>query len=145
MVHRSALAAFALLAACKGPPDPQETARAEERMNLLTNPNLYLPTSDREYEGEDGGEVDHRLTSMIVRNTSHFAVGDLAGDVVWYGEQDQRLGSTPFSLVGSIPAGEARRFSTADATMQSGKLHGVAGAVQVVFAQVKLVEAQKRL
>jgi hypothetical protein len=145
MVQRLAFAALVLLAACKGAPNPEEAAHAEERMNLLTNPNLYLPTSDREYEGEYGDDTDHQVTSMVVNNTSHFAVGELAGDVVWFDDQDRRLGSTPFSLVGSIPAGQAKRFSVSDATLQSGKLHGVAGAVQVVFAHLKLVDPEKRL
>jgi hypothetical protein len=146
-----------LVAGCKSSVDAQESARAEEKMNLLTNPGLFLPTSDREYEGEDGRQVsgsagawskpgtdtDRQLTSMMVSNTSHFAVAELSGDVVWFDDQDKRIGSTPFSLSGSIAAGQSKRFSIGDGSMQSGKLHGVAGAVQVVFTHVKVVGGEK--
>jgi hypothetical protein len=132
-------------AGCKSSIDAQESARAEEKMNLLTNPSLFLPSGDREYEGEDGGDTDHQLTSMVVSNTSHFAVAELTGDVVWFDDQDKRIGSTPFSLSGSIAAGQSKRFSTGDGSMQSGKLHGIAGAVQVVFTHVKVVGGEKGL
>jgi hypothetical protein len=139
--------AFALAAGagCKGAPDPQEAARAEEKMNLLTNPALYLATGDREYVGEDAGDVDHQLTSMSVQNTSHFAVGDLTGEVVWFDDQDRRLGTTPFTLRGAIGPGEIKHFSLSDGTMQSGKLHGLSGAVQVAFTHVHVVDAEKGL
>jgi hypothetical protein len=155
----AALVALAVAAACKGAPDSQQSAYAEEKMNLLTNPSLFLPSGDREYDGEDGQQVsgsagagsklgadtDHQLTSMVVSNTSHFAVSELAGDVVWFDDQDRRSGSTPFSLSGSIAPGQARRFSVREGSMQSGKLHGIAGAVQVVFTHVQVVDGQKGL
>jgi hypothetical protein len=153
----AALVALAAATACKGAPDSQQSAYGEEKMNLLTNPSLFLPSSDREYEGEDGPpgdagawsklgvDTDHRLTSMVVSNTSHFAVGELSGDVVWFDDQDRRIGSTPFSLSGSIAPGQARRFSIVEGSMQSGKLHGIAAAVQVVFTHVKVVDGQKGL
>jgi hypothetical protein len=147
MVGRSWAVALALAACagCKGTPDPQEAARSEEKMNLLTNPGLYLPTGDREYIGEDAGDTDHQLTSMVVQNTSHFPVRELTGEVVWFDDQDKRLGTTPFTLRGSIEPGQSQRFATSDGTMQSGKLHGLVGAVQVVFTHVRVVDAEKGL
>jgi hypothetical protein len=141
------LVALAAACACKGSPDAQESARADEKMNLLSNPSLFLHTGDREYEGEgeDAGDVDHQLTAMVVSNSSRFAVGELTGEVVWFDDQDRRLGATPFSLKGSVEAGQAKRFSTGDGSMESGKLHGIAGAVQVIFTHVKVVDGEKRL
>jgi hypothetical protein len=127
-------------AGCKSSVDAQESARAEEKMNLLTNPSLFLPTTDREW-----ADTDQQLTSMVVSNTSHFAVAELTGDVVWFDDQERRLGSTPFSLSGSIAGGQSKRFSTGDGSMQSGKLHSIAGAVQVVFTHVKVVDGEKGL
>jgi hypothetical protein len=150
-MHRSWWAvAVALVATpgCKGAPDGQqgqEAARAEEKMNLLTNPGLYLATGDREYVGEDASDTDHQLTSMAVQNTSHFPVDDLTGEVVWFDDQDRRLGVTSFTLRGSLEPGQTRRFSTSDGSMQSGKLQGLSGAVQVVFKHVHVVDGEKRL
>jgi hypothetical protein len=145
LVAIATAAAAAGAAGCKSSSDAQESARAEEKMNLLTNPSLFLLTGDREYEGEDAGDADHQLTSMLVSNTSHFAVGELTGEVVWFDEQDRRIGATPFSLSGSIAPSQSKRFATGDGSMQSGKLHGVAGAVQVVFTHVKVVGGEKGL
>jgi hypothetical protein len=142
-------------AACKGTPDGQghptdDPARAEERMNLLSNPSLYLSTSGREYDGLDAaaapeGETPsvHQLTEMAVYNSSRFAVRDLAGDVVWLDANDRRLGSSPFSLSGTIGPGQAKRFATSDGTMQSGKLNTGAASVQVVFTHVHVVDDEK--
>ncbi len=130
---------------CKGAPDAQESARAEEKMNLLSNPSLFLTTSDREDIGEDGGDTEHQITSMTVFNSSHFALRGLAGEVVWYDDQDRRLGSTPFSLAGVIGQGQAKRFGASDGTMQSGKLKANTEAVQVVFTHVQVVEGEKGL
>jgi hypothetical protein len=140
-----ALALVAAGVSCKGAPDPQEAARAVEKMNLLTNPGLYLPTGDREYVGEDAGDTEHRLTAMVVQNTSHFPVRDLNGEVVWFDDHDQRLGATPFTLRGSIEPGQSQRFSASDGTMQSGKLQGLVGTVQVVFTHVRVVDGEKGL
>jgi hypothetical protein len=138
---------------CKGSPDGRATddpARAEERMNLLSNPSLYLSTSDREYDAQgagEGAEADtasvHQLTAMAVFNSSRFPVRDLAGDVVWLDAHDRRLGSTPFSLSGTIAPGQAKRFATGDGTMSSGKLNPSAASAQVVFTHVRVVDDEK--
>ena len=144
-------------AACKSAPDAQgrgheteDPARAEERMNLLSNPSLYLSTSGREYDEKDAaaaaeGETPalHQLTSMAVYNSSRFAVRDLGGDVVWLDEHDRRLGSTAFRLSGTIGPGQAKRFATNDGTMESGKLNPSAAAAQVVFTHVHVVDDEK--
>jgi hypothetical protein len=141
--------------ACKSAPDAQGTptedpGRAEERMNLLSNPSLYLSPSEREYDERDAaaaaeGETPaiHQLTSMAVYNSSRFAVRDLGGDVVWLDEHDRRLGSTPFRLSGTIGPGQAKRFATNDGTMESGKLNPSAASAQVVFTHVRVVADEK--
>jgi hypothetical protein len=140
--------------ACKSSPDGRandDPGRGEERMNLLTNPSLYLSTSDREYDDGKGAaeaaEADvasiHQLTAMAVFNSSRFPVRDLAGDVVWLDEHDRRLGSTPFTLSGTLGPGQAKRFATSVGTMQSGKLNPSAASAQVVFTHVRVVDDEK--
>jgi hypothetical protein len=147
--------ALAAGSACKPAPDAQghpddDPARAEERMNLLSNPSLYLSTGEREYDDTDAeARPDaetasvHQLTAMTVANSSRFAVRDLAGDIVWLDEHDRRLGSTPFSLSGTIGPGRAKRFATGDGSMQSGKLQTAAASAQVVFTRVHVVDDEK--
>jgi hypothetical protein len=136
-----ALAAIAAVAACKGG-DERESARAEERMNLLTNPSLYLSTSEREttVDDEDVAAGEAQLLSIAVYNSSHFTVTDLGGDVLWVDEQERRVGSTPFSFRGSIAPNGAKRFSTGDGSMSSGKLKKAAAAAQLVFTHVRVVD-----
>jgi hypothetical protein len=139
--------------ACKSASDGHATddpARAEERMNLLSNPSLYLSTSDREYDGQAAGEPAeaetpsvHQITAMAVFNSSRFPVRDLAGEVVWLDDHDRRLGATPFSLSGTLGPGQARRFATGDGTMQNGKLNTGAASAQVVFTHVRVVDDEK--
>jgi hypothetical protein len=134
------LLAFASCASCKESPPEKASANSEERMNLLTNPNLYLHTNEKETaaDAEDASDVPAELRSVVVYNSSHFTVGDLSGDLVWLDEQEQRVGSVPFSLRGSVPPGGAKRFATGDGSMTSGKLKIPAVAAQVVFTHVKV-------
>jgi hypothetical protein len=137
-------------AGCPGSGERGDSSQAEERLNLISNPSLYLQTYDREYSGEDGGVGDRQLTAVTVMNRSHFAVRDLQGDVVWLDGAEQRIGSTPFSLRGTIGPGTVRRFMIAgpvpaggDGTLVSEKLHGAlpvqsVQTVTVAFTRVKV-------
>jgi hypothetical protein len=143
LISLSLAGALAGLASCKdGPPEKAVPAFAEERMNLLTNPSLYLHTSGKETaaEEDDASDLPAELRSVVVYNSSHFTVGDLAGDLVWLDDQEQRVGSAPFSLLGSLPPGAAKRFATRDGTMTNGKLKSPASAAQVVFTHVRVID-----
>jgi hypothetical protein len=136
-----ALVTFAAIAACKDGYE-KDSARAEERMNLLTNPSLYLSASERETTMDEEGAAasEAQLLSIAVYNSSHFTVDDLAGDVVWLDVQQRRAGSTPFSFRGSIAPNGAKRFSTSDGSMTSGKLKTPAAAAQLVFTHVRVID-----
>jgi hypothetical protein len=130
---------FALLAGCKdSPEDEARAARAEERLNLVSNPSLYLHAGDRQYAAADGGPNDAQLTALTVYNGSHFPVSDLHGDAIWLDEQDRRLGSTSFVLRGGIPANAVRRFTIVDGTMTSSILYARAANVELVFTRVQV-------
>jgi hypothetical protein len=142
---RAIVALLLVLASCKDAPPERSAANGEERLNLLTNPNLYLHTSEKETaaDAEDASDLQAlpaELRSVVVYNSSHFTVGDLSGDLVWLDEQEQRVGSVPFSLRGSVAPGAAKRFATGDGTMTNGKLKSPAAGAQVVFTHVKVID-----
>jgi hypothetical protein len=101
---------------CKGErPRPAELARAEERLNLVSNPTLYLQTNVQESRDgsdvpADGSIAEKRLLSVTVRNTSHFVVTDIDGAILWLDESEHRLGATPFVLHDPLAPDQVRRF-----------------------------------
>ncbi len=100
-----------------------------------------LETSDlRHY---DKGIInDYRqLVGVTVLNTSRYcSVRAAEGDVTWLDAQGRRLGSTPFKLDMSIPAGATQRFSTSAGTLTSGTLEGAGVDARITFTRVDVVE-----
>jgi hypothetical protein len=153
---------------------PAELARAEERLNLVSNPTLYLQTNVQ--EGRDDSDVpadgtigEKRIVSVTVRNTSHFAVTDIDGEIIWLDESEHRLGATPFVLHDPLASDQVRRFlvdgtsprlttppsadvpsappergrddgDTADGKAHAGTLGARAASLQVVFDHVHVIE-----
>ncbi len=113
----------------------------EECTKLATQPNTLLETSDlRHY---DKGIInDYRqLVGVTVLNTSRYcSVRAAEGDVTWLDAQGRRLGSTPFKLDMSIPAGATQRFSTSAGTLTSGTLEGAGVDARITFTRVDVVE-----
>src|SRR5579859_4170024 len=96
-----AVAGFAILAQAGGkssPEDETRAAHAEARLNLVSNPSLYLHATDHQFPADEGGTGEAQLTALMVSISSHFTGSDLEGDVIWLDGQDRRLGSTSFAL-----------------------------------------------
>jgi hypothetical protein len=72
-------------------------------------------------------------------NRSKFAVTNVSGEVDWM-KGDVKIGSTVFSLVGSIPAGDTKMFATTNSTLTSTTIRGAADSQVVRFTQVEIVE-----
>jgi hypothetical protein len=129
------------LSGCKGGGDakPQATrAAAEERLNLLTNPSIYLEATELKYDPDPASPALWILASFKVWNKSQFAVRDLQGDVTWLDEAGRRLGSGPLTLKGSIPAGSATTFSIASGTMTRVTQAGAVFSATVAFTKVTI-------
>jgi hypothetical protein len=131
----TALVATAFAVGCKTQPaaDPEES---QERLNVITNPSMYLDTSELDF---DNDATDYeQLLAMTVLNKSRFAVHGLEGDVGWFDDEGHRLGSSPFTLAGSIPPHGSVAFSTSDGSMTTGTLRGGALRVAITFTRVKV-------
>jgi len=117
-------------------PDPL----AQERAALLANPNSYLKTSD--FINYDKGIInDYRqLVGVTVLNRSHFAVWNMSGDVEWVNDSGARVASMPFTLKGSIAAGDTKKFSQTDGTFTNGTVQSSARRVHLNFTHVDIVE-----
>jgi hypothetical protein len=129
------------LAACKSSSQSAGSAeQAEERMNLLTNPAVYVSAIDAQYEegDEDAAAALRHLKYVAVFNNSRFTVRDLGGDVVWLDEQGKRLGSAPFSLTGAIEPGNWQGFSTDEGTLKIAGKQSPGAVVHLVFTKVKV-------
>jgi hypothetical protein len=147
-----AMTAFLALAAagCKGEPQgAADLARAEERLNLVSNPTLYLQARVRDNRGtppDDDGAPEERSVSVSVRNTSHFSVGDIDGEVVWLDESEHRLGATPFVLHDSLAPDHVSHFlvdlvdDAADAPDKGRSFGARAATLQVVFNHVRVLQ-----
>lgn len=128
----------ALLAAqgCRGRAQPG--ADSQERLNLITNPSMYLDTDG--FGFDDEASDYEQLMAMTVWNKSRLAVQGLEGDVIWLDDEGHRLGSSRFALAGSVPALGSRSFSIADGTMTSGTLRGGALRVTITFTHVDVTD-----
>lgn len=117
-------------------PDPL----ARERAALLANPNAYLETSD--LINYDKGIInDYRqLVGVTVLNRSHFPVRNMRGDVEWVDDSGARVASMPFTLKGSIAAGDTKKFSQSDGTLSNGTVQSGAKRLRVNFTHIDIVE-----
>jgi hypothetical protein len=133
-----AAAAMAVLG-CKGQAHPPaDREGAQERLNLISNPALYLDTG--EYQFDDEASDYEQLLSLTVTNKSRFAVHGLEGDVTWLDDDGQPIGTSHITAAGTVPAYDRKTFSTSDGSLTSGKLRGGALRVGVAFTKVSLGE-----
>lgn len=118
----------------------EEKRRADLRAAVLENPGRYLEESELKYF--DKGIINNyrQLTGFALLNKSPFALRDLRGHVEWLNDNGEPAGSTPFSLKGSIPAGDTKRFSTDSGTMKSGTIESSASKARVTFSHAAIVE-----
>lgn len=124
---------------CKGQEPPTtDQAEAQERLNVISNPSMYLEASN--FAFDDEASDYEQLRAMTVSNTSGYALHGLAGDVIWLDDDGQRLGSSPFTLNGALRAHGSRTFSAAEGTMTSGTLRGGALRVTITFTHVAVGE-----
>jgi hypothetical protein len=135
-VAAAAVVAVAVLG-CKGQaPPPADREGDQERLNLLSNPALYLDTG--EYQFDDDAADYEQLLALTVTNKSRFVVHGLEGDVTWLDEDGRPIGTSHITASGTIPAYDRRTFSTSDGTLTSGQLRGGALRVAVAFTKVSL-------
>jgi len=113
-----------------------------ERDAILKNPGIVLEPDGFEYF--DKGIInDYRqLSKMSVMNKSKYALTDIAGEVDWLDSEGQKVGSVPFTLTGSIPAGDTKWFSKAAGTLANGTLQTSAKRIRIRFINAAFVDAQ---
>jgi hypothetical protein len=118
-----------------------EAARLEaEKQAIRENPGLALDT--REYSTYDRGLINDytQLVSATITNRSKYALESLRGEAKWFDRKDNYLGSTAFTLVGSIAAGDTKTFSVASKTLTSATIAGKGTSVVLAFAPGSIVE-----
>jgi hypothetical protein len=115
-------------------------AQVDEKVLITMFPNNYLEVKHREYY--DKGIInDYRtLTSMTVLNRSRHAIHEMSGEVDWLDAQGRKFGSVPFTLKGSIPAGDTKTFTSDAGTLTNGTIQGDAKHAQIRFTRVSVVE-----
>lgn len=114
--------------------------RVDQRAEVLQNPTGFLEVSEIAFF--DKGIInDYRqLTGFTLLNKSPFPLKDLKGTVEWVSNDGESAGSTPFSLHGSISAGDTKKFSTSSGTMKSGTVQTGASKLRIKFEHVAIVE-----
>ena len=112
---------------------------AEEKAHVQRAPDDFLETSDLGYYDE-GIINDYRtLRTVTVLNKSRLSLNNLRGEVDWYSATGAKFGSVPFSVSGSIPAGDTKVFSTTSGTLTNGTIRGAAKFARVRFTHVEVV------
>jgi hypothetical protein len=109
-------------------------------MALVAMPENYLKTSNAKPSEEEAAGHRLQLSSLTVSNTSRFSVDDLRGEVAWVDAHGASVGSSTFSLKGSLLPDETKTFSAADGTLTSpGKVQGVATQSTIAFRRVTVL------
>lgn len=115
-------------------------ALEQAKLDLRKSPEKHLIAGDLQYYDKGIINEYRQLTKMSVLNRSKFAVTRLAGEVDWFDDNGGKIGSTNFSLRGSIPVGETKWFSTDDGSLKSGTLGGSSKKLGVRFTQLEVIE-----
>jgi gamma-glutamyltranspeptidase len=113
---------------------------ADERLALSVMPENYLKATD--VKSDDGARQRQslQLVSITVSNTSHFSVTDLRGEVTWTDAKGVDIGSSPFSLSGSLLPSETKTFSATAGTLASPEtVRGLAARSSVTFRRVVIL------
>ena len=120
----------------------QELMRVQqEKQRLVTSPSLFLETSEPGYF--DKGIInDYRqLIAVSVLNKSKYPVKNIRGDVDWVNDDGASVGSMPFSLKGSIPAGDTKRFTESAGTLANGTIQSSAKRARINITHIEIIEA----
>ena len=117
----------------------QRAQEAAERARVAQNPDEYLQTSDMKVF--DRGIINsyRELTGVTVLNKSKYPLDNLRGEVDWLSEDGAKYGSVPFTLKGSIPAGDTKVFSNSAQTLASGTVMGNARRARLRFTHAEIV------
>ncbi len=126
----------AAAAKAKAEADAKEAAKKD----LAANPDKYLDERDLGYF--DKGIInDYRqLNKLTVDNKSQFKVADLKGNVEWQTANGDPVGSSPFTLKGTIKAGDSVTFSTDSGTLAAGTIEGAASKAKITFTHAKVID-----
>ena len=129
------------LSACKGTQDKEAAAKVqlgEERLNVLSNPSVFLDASDLVYDDDASAHDTWQLVAVTVYNRSHFTVRDLRGDITWLDEEGHHIGKSPIALNGFIPAESSNTFSIQASTLTSVAQSGAVVSASISFHRVTL-------
>jgi hypothetical protein len=117
----------------------QDERDRQEKLQIMRAPDDALDTSNIVFYDE-GIINDYRtLSSVTVLNKSRFALTNLRGEIDWLDGQGAKFGSMPFSITGSIPAGDTKTFTKGAGTLANGTLRGKASKARIRFTSAQLV------
>jgi multidrug efflux pump subunit AcrA (membrane-fusion protein) len=122
---------------------------ARQNVNLrklvVDNPTLFLIPSDMKYKL--GGALtisnSYRLTSLSLLNKSGFPLNSLKGTVEYVDERNgESIATVPFSLKGSISAGDTKLFGESGGTLSSKMIESGAPVKikELKFTHAEIVE-----
>lgn len=111
-----------------------------EKVALRKNPARFFGISETAFHDKGIVNSYRQLMQMTVVNKSRFAVSEVSGEVDWLKADGAKIGSTTFSLAGSLPAGEARSFKTQDGSLTASTLQGAAAKWDVRVTHVEVAE-----
>jgi hypothetical protein len=113
-----------------------------ERKALLATPSRFLEASD--FSLVDDGIIHHyrRLAALSVLNHSKFAVTNMRGELEFKTAGGDTVGSVSFALTGALPAGDSKRFATAQGTLATTKIETSSNNIGAKFTSLEIVDAQ---
>ncbi|TKD09152.1 hypothetical protein [Polyangium fumosum] len=120
--------------------DAEKEAIQQAKLRILRDPSSVLVADNLGYFDKGIINSYRQLVKMSVLNKSKYALGSIEGEVDWLDDNGHKVGSVPFTLKGSIPAGDTKWFSKDAGTLSNGTLQTNATRTRIRFTRVQLIE-----
>jgi len=117
----------------------QAQQQQQERAQIASNPDPFLEESDVQIAHTGFINDYFAVKSFSLLNRSHFPLRDIRGMVEWLDSSGNVMGTTAFSLGGSLPAGDTKHYSTGDGSLASVTIKGQADKARMTFTHAEPV------
>lgn len=146
----AAVATLALSSGCKSEAQTQAEARAvaaaaeqarreQARASLMATPASFIELSEPRFFDKGIINSYRELTQLTALNRSEFAVNDLHGELELVDSTDNAVAVIPFSIKGSLPAGDTKTFSKSAGTLTGATVQTDASRYRMRVTRLAIV------
>ena len=118
----------------------RKAAEEAERSSIAANPGSVLEALKHGTYDEGVFNDYTQLSTITILNRSKYGLRKISGTAEWFDDSGNLVGSTPFEVGGSIPAGDTKVFSTQNGTLTSGTIKGEGKKLRLKYGPAEIVQ-----